>query len=161
MAPTVRARRTARATRGAAAVEFAFVVPILLLLVFGLICYGYMFSFRQNLSQAASEGARAAVGAYSSSTCATLATSGCVVTTSVQTAVASSLSTYRLSCGSGYLTCTISLVSTAASGCPSGHTCVKVDVSYPYRAHPLIPTVPGLGVTMPSNLSFTSVVQVA
>ena len=35
---------------GAAAVEFALVLPILLLLVFGIIGYGYMLSFRQSIS---------------------------------------------------------------------------------------------------------------
>jgi Flp pilus assembly protein TadG len=49
-----------RAEGGAAAVEFALVAPLLLLLVFGVISYGYMLSFRQALSQGAAEGARAA-----------------------------------------------------------------------------------------------------
>src|SRR4051812_19761322 len=49
-----------RAEGGAAAVEFALVAPFLLLLVFGVISYGYMLSFRQALSQGAAEGARAA-----------------------------------------------------------------------------------------------------
>lgn len=52
--------RPARRERGAAAVEFALVVPLLLMLVFGIISYGYMLSFRQSISQAAAEGARAA-----------------------------------------------------------------------------------------------------
>ncbi len=51
--------RPARRERGAAAVEFALVVPLLLTLVFGIISYGYLLSFRQSLSQAAAEGARA------------------------------------------------------------------------------------------------------
>ena len=53
-------RRRAPSERGAAAVEFALVVPLLLLLIFGIISYGMMLSFRQGLTQAASEGARAA-----------------------------------------------------------------------------------------------------
>ena len=53
-------RRVARQDRGAAAVEFALVVPFLLLLVFATISFGMMLSFRQTLSQAATEGARAA-----------------------------------------------------------------------------------------------------
>ena len=54
----LRARRE-RGSRGAAAVEFALLVPIVLLLLFGIISYGYMLSFRQAMSQGASEGARA------------------------------------------------------------------------------------------------------
>ncbi len=47
-------------SNGAAAVEFALVLPLLMLLLFGIISYGVMLSFRQSLSQAAAEGARAA-----------------------------------------------------------------------------------------------------
>ena len=63
-------RRRERGERGAAAVEFALVVPLLLMLVFGIIQYGYILSFRQALSQGAAEGARAAAVAPSSLTTA-------------------------------------------------------------------------------------------
>ncbi|PWN01754.1 hypothetical protein DJ010_17125 [Nocardioides silvaticus] len=46
--------------RGAAAVEFALVVPILLILVFGIVNFGQFLSQRQAATQAAAEGARAA-----------------------------------------------------------------------------------------------------
>ena len=36
---------------GAAAVEFALVAPLLLVVVFGILSYGYMLSFRQSMSQ--------------------------------------------------------------------------------------------------------------
>ena len=54
------ARREERGDRGAAAVEFALISPMLLLLVFGIVTYGYMLSFRQAIGQGAAEGARAA-----------------------------------------------------------------------------------------------------
>ena len=38
--------------------------------------------------------------------------------------------------------------------------CVKVTVSYPYAAHPLIPTLPGLGFVVPSTISSVYEVQV-
>ena len=38
--------------------------------------------------------------------------------------------------------------------------CVKVTVSYPYAAHPLIPTLPGLGFVIPSTISSVYEVQV-
>jgi Flp pilus assembly protein TadG len=145
--------------RGASAVEFALIVPVLLTLVFGIIAYAYMFSFRQALSQAASEGARAAVGASSAAQS----------TDAAQTAVASALSTYDMTCGTKDLTCTISSpFSGTLSGsptrpaptCPTTHTCVQVYVTYPYRDHSLLPTVPGFGFTLPASLSFSSVVQV-
>ena len=49
-----------RNDRGAAAVEFALVVPILLMLVFGAIEYGRIYSELEVLESAAREGARAA-----------------------------------------------------------------------------------------------------
>ena len=50
-----------RHDRGAAAVEFALVVPLLLLLVFGIIDYGRFFFDSVSLRQGAREGARQAV----------------------------------------------------------------------------------------------------
>ena len=56
--PRVRPRRAdARGERGAVAVEFALVLPLVLVLLFGIIGYGFMLSFRQGISQAAAEGA--------------------------------------------------------------------------------------------------------
>ncbi|GAB4056324.1 TadE/TadG family type IV pilus assembly protein [Catellatospora paridis] len=49
-----------RRDRGAAAVEMALVLPILLLLVFGIIDFGRMLSTQIKITEAAREGARAA-----------------------------------------------------------------------------------------------------
>jgi len=58
----MRARRgQGRHDRGAAAVEFALVVPLLLMLVFGIIDYGRFFFDSVSLRQGAREGARQAV----------------------------------------------------------------------------------------------------
>lgn len=46
--------------RGAAAVEFALVVPVLLIVVFGIIDFGRMMNAQLQVSEAAREGARAA-----------------------------------------------------------------------------------------------------
>lgn len=50
-----------RKQRGTAAVEFALIVPLLLLLIAGLIDFGHLFWHRHVLTNAAREGARAAV----------------------------------------------------------------------------------------------------
>lgn len=54
-----RVRRTAQ-DQGSAAVEFALVLPVLMLILFGIIDLGRMLNARITLSQAAHEGARAA-----------------------------------------------------------------------------------------------------
>ncbi|HEX6351433.1 TadE/TadG family type IV pilus assembly protein [Actinophytocola sp.] len=53
-------RRGSTNDRGAAAVEFALVLPLLLLVVFGLIDFGRALNEQIVLTQAAREGARAA-----------------------------------------------------------------------------------------------------
>jgi len=53
-----RARRDRGADRGAAAVELALVLPLLLLLVFGIVDLGRMLNVQISLTDAAREGAR-------------------------------------------------------------------------------------------------------
>ena len=60
-APTRLRRRLAGDDSGAAAVEFALVVPLLLLLVFGIINFGVLFSQQVSINNGVREGARRAV----------------------------------------------------------------------------------------------------
>jgi Flp pilus assembly protein TadG len=129
-----------RDERGASAVEFALVLPILVLFLFGIITYGYMFSVRQALTQAAAEGARAAA----------VAPAGHSSSKAVQ-AVNSALGGLNLTCGTGGLVCTP--VEQTCDGDP----CMKITVDYAYAANapvrfPLIP--------LPDALSFTSSAKV-
>ena len=50
--------RAAKDDGGAAAVEFAFILPILVLLVGGIIDFGFMFNAQVSLTHAAREGVR-------------------------------------------------------------------------------------------------------
>lgn len=50
--------READRTRGAAAVEFAIVLTLLLMIVFGVIDFGRSYNAKETLTQAAREGAR-------------------------------------------------------------------------------------------------------
>ncbi|MDB5712907.1 MAG: TadE-like protein [Sphingomonadales bacterium] len=69
-----RSRRIGRCDQGLAAVEFALIAPILLMLVFGIIIYSLYFCAYMGVRVAASEGARAAVMGLSGAERTTLAT---------------------------------------------------------------------------------------
>jgi TadE-like protein len=60
--------RRRSADRGAAAVEFALLLPLLLILVFGIIDFGRMLNAQITLTEAAREGARASALGTSAST---------------------------------------------------------------------------------------------
>ncbi len=54
-------RQSKKKRRGAAIVEFAVVLPLLLALLFGIIDFGWVFMVRQTLTNAAREGVRVAI----------------------------------------------------------------------------------------------------
>jgi len=158
-----RARRR-RGQEGAAAVEFALVAPLLLLLVFGVISYGYMLSFRQALSQGAAEGARAAaVSPYPSASDKELAALNAIND-------ALNVSAYGVTCtgtaaGSplkkdGDVVGTCSATTAACASDPT-KDCVTVTLDYLYRDHPLLPNFPGVGLVLPSHLSYDATARVS
>jgi Flp pilus assembly protein TadG len=142
-----RVNHRSRAQRGAALLEFALVAILFFMLVFGIITYAYMMSFRSSLTQAAAEGARAGAVAPSGQ-----------AQTNAQAAVNRAMDGYGVTCGSPGMTCTIPAPAPCVNN--TSRTCVTVTVSYGYRAHPQLPTFPGLGLTLPQTLSFTSVAEV-
>lgn len=52
---------TAQGARGAAAIEFAFVFPVLLMVFYGTVVYGYLFVLHQSMTFAAQTAVEAAV----------------------------------------------------------------------------------------------------
>ena len=148
-----------RADRGAAAVEFALVVPLLLLLLFGIISYGVMLSFRQTMSQAATEGARAAAVT--------------VVATDKQTqgyaAVDEALDSFGVACAAGNLlkdgvdvgSCDVSAPGECTPAAGADVECVTVALTFDYRDHPIVPSFPGVGYVLPSTLSYSAQARVS
>lgn len=143
-----------RSERGAAVVETALCLCFVVLpLVFATVAYAYMLSFRQTVSQSAAEGARAAAVAPSGATQAQRET---VARNAVSSAMATGVG--RLSCTSPYVTCSVVRVPNCGDG--SGKDCMKVTVSYPYRDHSLLPSMPGLGFTLPPSITYSAVAEV-
>jgi Flp pilus assembly protein TadG len=136
-----------RDERGTAVVEFAIASVVLFMLLFGIISYGYVLSFKQDLTQAAAEGARAAAVA-SSGQAATAAAS----------AVAPALNALNKTCSSNGMSCTYSTLSTD-TGCAAGTSCIRVQISYDYKDYPLMPKFPGLGLLLPDTIKSTSIAQ--
>ena len=151
------ARPAQRGERGAAAVEFALVVPFLLLLVFGIISYGYLLSFRQAVSQGAAEGARAAAVSPADNDADKLA--------AARDALNDALDTYGVSCDAGgnlrrggtdVGDCTVAIAT-----CENDATqeCASLTVDYLYDDHPLLPDFPM--VPLPDHLDYTAVARVS
>lgn len=138
--------RRARDQRGAALVEFAIASVVLLTLLFGIISYGYALSFKQGLTQAAAEGARAAAVVSLSQ-----------APTKAADAVKPALKAFNKDCTSTGMSCTFSTAA-ADTGCSS--SCIRVQITYDYKNHPLIPKFPGLGLLLPDTLKSTSITQV-
>jgi len=93
----------ARARRGASVLEFVLVIPILLMLGFGIVDYGYFFYVKNTVQGAAQSGARAAI-------------SGTALQSDVTTTVSNILTAAGLQ-GSGYTVTTSPVdITTAASG---------------------------------------------
>ncbi len=139
-------RSVDRQDRGAAAVEFALVVPFLLLLVFGMVSFGMMLSFRQTLSQAATEGARAAAvesdpGAREAEALA---------------AVNDAMAAVNRQCGAGGLVCDVG----AAVACGSGQ-CITVTLSYAYQDNPMVVSAPLADQLLPEQLEYSATVRVS
>lgn len=134
--------------RGAALVEFAIASVVLLVLLFGIIEYGYVLSFKQGLTQAAAEGARVgAVGGDSAS---------------VAAAVNKAAGAFKQTCNTGGLTCKndAGVWPPTPTTCGS-NTCITIEVSYDWKNHPLLPKFPGLGLILPDTLKSTSVARVS
>lgn len=134
--------------------------PLLILLVMGVISYGYMLSFRQALSQGAAEGARAAaVSPFP--TAATKQAEGL-------SALNEALTAYGVSCSgvaagshlrkSNVDVGTCSVTTAACAGDPT-KDCVTVALSYLYQDHPLTPKFPGTGLVLPGTLTYDAVAR--
>lgn len=133
--------------RGAAAVEFALLLPLLLLIVFGIIDFGRALNTQITLTQAAREGARlAALG----QTCGSLTTPGTVL--------------YRTQTAATGLNLGQAGASVSCTTCPQGAGPTvdgTVAISYPFSfVTPIsaISTLFGNGITNSYTLNATGVV---
>ena len=135
-------------------VEFAFVVVLLIALLYGIITYGLILAAQATITQAAADGARAGIVASS-------------------TAIADGRGPGRHDVGwmgKGDLLAThvrltidhlLSRRQRARLPVERQQPCLKVTVTYNYSSCPLFPDLPGLGVITPSTISSTNILQMS
>lgn len=134
-------QRRAHGEDGVAAVEFALVGTLFLMLLFGIITFGLVFALNHTLSHSAAEGARTGLVAPAGST--------------VQ--MAEDAARTRLGwLGSG------ADVHAFVEPCASdtSRQCVRVVTSYDWAGNPLVPPLPGLGLVVPDLMSRSAIVQI-
>lgn len=137
--------RLRRDERGAAALEFALILPVFLLIIYGALSFGLAMSVQSSLNQAAAEGARAAVGA----------------TDSTYQSVAQAAAQARVTATVGAANGKYAVVTPSGPYVCGTGTCVRITISYPYSTHPVIPAAPGLGLILPATLNSAYEVQVS
>lgn len=134
--------RPVAAQRGAVAVEFALVFVIFFMVMYGIVAYGIVFAVEHSLTHAVNEGARAAVadvGGLAEREALAQATAKAAIAWMGKQAPAPQVTS--VACAS------------------TGFVCVKVRLVYDYAANPIVPPLPGLGITLPTTLSAQATVQ--
>lgn len=132
--------------RGVAALEFAIVSLLLMMLIYGIITFGFVFALNHNIAHAAGEGARAAI--LKSNTTAT--------TAQIET-FAEDTARDRLSFQAARDNAVIDASVAACSNDPAVD-CITVTVDYDYATFPLVPPLFGVAGVV-SDLNGTAVVQ--
>lgn len=164
--PTERsAPRRLRHDDGTALVEFAFVGGLLMLLIFGIISLGLILSFKQDMTRAAAEGARAGAVALPSTVVGDNDPRRLAAVDGTNEAVTG----FDRQCGTGGLTCTVSIhdcddpiPDTNGYHSSTGNTqpdCVTVELVYDHATHPLVVPVPLISVFLPDTIRAQSVAR--
>jgi Flp pilus assembly protein TadG len=126
--------------RGAAAVEFALLVPIFLVMVFGIMDFGLLIYSKTVVNNAAREAARTASlgGTFDQSVDAAISAAGALIGAAPTVSPTCTLK-------DGTTTCPTWVTGTTGTPPPSGST-VKVTLNYNYVwMTPLVEFIPGLG----------------
>ncbi|NTZ82148.1 pilus assembly protein [Burkholderia metallica] len=148
-----------RRERGATAIEFALMLPVFFLILYAIITYGMIFAAQQNLTLAATEGARAALNYQQVGAAA-----------SVQAAQQAALAARAQAACTAATNLTTWLKGATCSPTQQGNCsydptmlCVQITLTYPYSQSPLIPSFPLLGslLPVPSTLTGTAMVQIS
>lgn len=141
----LKARCKAKFQQGVQIIELAFVLPVLLLIVFGIIEYSIMFGAQLSLNSTASEAARRAMAYRSGEDVA-------FYIDQANQAIQNALPTYI----GGFKDRVNSNVESFACG---DATCIRVSLTYPnYAGNPLIGSFPF--IPLPDNLTAEAISRI-
>ena len=144
MAARRRYRHGRRGQDGAAAVEFALVAPILLILVFAIISFGFLFAQDLALNNAARQTAR--YGAVENRTCADVQAEA-LSAASPLVNMSKSGSVISVTRGIAGTTPTAICATGAELPCKGSTDKANIYVTLKFTADVLLPVVPGMGST--------------
>jgi Flp pilus assembly protein TadG len=151
-------------------VEFAFVSILLLTIVFAIINFGLILSFKQDMTRAAAEGARAAAVALPSTVYGANDPRRLAGVSATELAVGE----FNKTCGVDGMTCAVQIHDCAypvaadnlsptpdsnGYGNNSETDCVTVKPVYDAENHPLLAPVPLIAAFLPDTIRSASVVR--
>jgi hypothetical protein len=150
-------RGRAQGDDGAALVEFAFVMVLLFMLIFGIVSFGLILSFKQDMTRAAAEGARAGAVAFPFANAEPDAEAA--LDEAIQDFGGPNWSGTGCEIGPRIgLSCN-AVVDPCDPLVPAGEQCVFVTMSYDYDTHPLFGDIPLISEFMPNTIEASSVAR--
>jgi len=154
-------RTRGRGDDGAAVLEFALISILLFTIIFGILNFGFILSFKQDVTRAAAEGARAGAVAVPASTAladARAATDDAVKSFSDRFSADGCFGSSDGVVGTVGLTCSVTLADCGTTNGASAllPDCVTVSLSYDYDHHPLLAPLPLLEPFLPNTITAKS-----
>jgi len=140
--------RLTRSEKGAAALEFAIVAQLLILLLYGMITYGFVFALDHNITQAAAEGARSVISQPTTASDQTI----------IDAAVADATNHISFAAAKPPIGVVTAEIIHNCNG-TTGLRCIHVSIKYDWRSHPLIPGFVGMQYLTPSEIGADSTVE--
>lgn len=158
--------RPRRDERGLAMLEFAFVGVFLVMLAFGIIVFGLLLSFKQDVNRAAGEGARVGAVAQPPAVAPATATDDNRHAATLA-ATEDAVDGLGKTCGVDGMTCDVVIHDCDATPVAGSVTywdngvddCVTVELIYDYANFPLIIDPPLLSATLPETVSSKTVAR--
>ena len=147
-------RARGRGDDGAALVEFALICVLLFTLIFGIIHFGFLLSFKQDMTRAAAEGARAGAVAFPADNAEDDAAEA--TQDAVETAGKECSTTNGIDADGDGMACRVTVTPCISSA----GDCVSVELIYDQDEHPLLGAAPFVSKLLPDTLTSRSEARV-